>query len=166
MRERYKKALMWALYALLLLAVAVIQGVIFGRARYFGTKLSLIPVAVACIAMHGGAEDGGVFGLAAGLFWCLSGGDGGGVLIILCTLCALAAGYLCDRYLVRRLLSALIMSLLALTVCQTILFLLQCYLGTIYIGTIYTLPIQIGLSLLSCPLIYLGAWAIRKVGAK
>lgn len=73
---------MWALYALLLLAVAVIQGVIFGRARYFGTKLSLIPVAVACIAMHGGAEDGGVFGLAAGLFWCLSGGDGGGVLII------------------------------------------------------------------------------------
>lgn len=37
---------------------------------------------------------------------------------------------------------------------------------TIYIGTIYTLPIQIGLSLLSCPLIYLGAWAIRKVGAK
>lgn len=106
MRERYKKALMWALYALLLLAVAVIQGVIFGRARYFGTKLSLIPVAVACIAMHGGAEDGGVFGLAAGLFWCLSGGDGGGVLIILCTLCALAAGYLCDRYLNRNLLSA------------------------------------------------------------
>ena len=50
MRERYKKALMWALYALLLLAVAVIQGVIFGRARYFGTKLSLIPVAVACTA--------------------------------------------------------------------------------------------------------------------
>jgi len=82
------------------------------------------------------------------------------------TICGAVIGYLCDRYLVRRLLSALIMSLLALTVCQTILFLFQCYLGTIYIGTIYTLPIQIGLSLLSCPLIYLGAWAIRKVGAK
>ena len=73
---------------------------------------------------------------------------------------------LCDRYLVRRLLSALMMSLMALTFCQTVLFLFQCYLGTIYIGMITALPVQIGLSLLACPLLYLGAWAIRKVGAK
>ena len=77
MQARYKKALMWALYGLLLLVVMVLQDVVFGRARYFGTKLSLIPVAVACISMHGGAEEGGAFGLAAGTFWCLCGGDGG-----------------------------------------------------------------------------------------
>ena len=166
MQARYKKAVMWALYALLMLTVFVIQGVVFGRTRYFGTKLSLLPVALACIAMHAGAENGGVFGLAAGTFWCLSGGDGAGLLILLCTLCAVAVGYLCDRYLVRQLLSALLMSLLALVFCQTVLFLLQCYLGTIYIGMITALPVQIGLSMLACPLLYLGAWAIRKVGAK
>ena len=99
MQARYKKAVMWALYALLMLTVFVIQGVVFGRTRYFGTKLSLLPVALACIAMHAGAENGGVFGLAAGTFWCLSGGDGAGLLILLCTLCAVAVGYLCDRYL-------------------------------------------------------------------
>ena len=62
MQARYKKAVMWALYALLMLTVFVIQGVVFGRTRYFGTKLSLLPVALACIAMHAGAENGGVFG--------------------------------------------------------------------------------------------------------
>ena len=47
MQARYKKAVMWALYALLMLTVFVIQGVVFGRTRYFGTKLSLLPVALA-----------------------------------------------------------------------------------------------------------------------
>lgn len=86
--------------------------------------------------------------------------------IVLLTICGAVIGYLCDRYLVRQLLSAVLMSLLALVFCQTILFLLQCYLGTVHIGMIAALPIQIGLSLLSCPLLYLGAWAIRKVGVK
>lgn len=164
MRERYKKALMWVLYALLLLTVAVIQGVVFGRTRYFGTKLSLLPVAVACIAMHGGAEDSGVFGLAAGVFWCLSGGDGGGLLILLCTLCALAAGYLCDRYLNRNLLSAAMMCLMALVVTQTLLFLFKRYIGQTGDEGWLILLRQIGLSMLACPPVYLAAWAIRKAG--
>ena len=120
MHASYKNALMWTLYGVLFLLLAVLQTVVFGRARFFDVL----------------------------------------------TLCGAVVGYLCDRYLVRRLLSALLMSLLALTFCQTVLFLFQCYLGTIHIGTIYTLPIQIGLSLLACPPVYLGAWAIRKVGAK
>ena len=74
--------------------------------------------------------------------------------------------YNCDQFLVLQLLSAILMSLLALVFCQTLLFLFQCYLGTIHIGMITALPVQIGLSLLACPLLYLGAWAIRKVGAK
>ena len=117
-------------------------------------------------AMLCGAEAGALYGLCCGTVWCFTGASGGALHIVLMTICGAVIGYLCDRYLVRRLLSALIMSLLALTVCQTILFLFQCYLGTIHIGMITALPVQIGLSLLACPLLYLGAWAIRKVGAK
>ncbi len=164
MREKYRKLLMWALYGLLLLAVMVLQDVVFGRTRYFGTKLCLIPVAVACISMHGGAEEGGVFGLAAGTFWCLSGGDGGGMLILLCTVCALAAGYLCDRYLNRNFLSAGMMCLLTLCVMQTLLFLFKRYIGGTG-GEGWTILLrQIGLSMLAFPAVYLPAWAIRKVG--
>ena len=164
MQARYKKAVMWALYALLMLTVFVIQGVVFGRTRYFGTKLSLLPVALACIAMHAGAENGGVFGLAAGTFWCLSGGDGAGLLILLCTLCAVAVGYLCDRYLNRNFLSALMMSLLTLIVMQGLLFLFKRYLGQTGEEGWGILLKQIGLSMLACPPVYLAAWAIGKVG--
>ena len=166
MHATYKNALMWTLYGALFLLLAVLQTVVFGRPRFFGVKLSLIPVCVACVAMLAGAEAGALYGLCCGAVWCFTGAGGGAMHIVLLTVCGAVIGYLCDRYLVRRLLSAVLMSLLALVFCQTILFLLQCYLGTIRISTAYTLPIQIGLSLLSCPLIYLGAWAIRKVGAK
>ena len=73
MRKTYKNALMWALYGVLFLFMTVFQTVTFGRMRLFGVKLSLIPVAAACIAMHVGGENGAIFGLVAGLFWCLAG---------------------------------------------------------------------------------------------
>ena len=80
--------------------------------------------------MHCGAESGAIYGLVCGTVWCFTGASGGALHIVLLTLCGAVVGYLCDRYLVRRLLSALLMSLFA------------------------------------CPPVYLGAWAIRKVGAK
>ena len=166
MHATYKNALMWTLYGVLFLLIAVLQTVVFGRARFFGVKLTLIPVCIACVSMLAGAEAGALYGLCCGTVWCFTGAAGGAMHIVLLTVCGAVIGYICDRYLVRQLLSAILMSLLALIFCQTLLFLFQCYLGTIYIGTIYTLTIQIGLSLLSCPPVYLGAWAIRKVGAK
>ena len=166
MHATYKNALMWTLYGVLFVLLAVVQTVIFGRAQFFGVKLALIPVGVACVAMHCGAESGALYGLCCGTVWCFTGASGGALHIVLLTLCGAVVGYLCDRYLVRQLVSALLMSLLALAVCQSVLFLFQCYLGTVYLGTIYTLPIQIGLSLLPCPPVYVAAWAIRKVGAK
>ena len=64
MRERYKNALMWALYAALVLFVLVVQTVSFGRPRFFGVKLCFVPVLVACVSMHVGSEAGGGFGMA------------------------------------------------------------------------------------------------------
>ena len=165
MRDRYKNTLMWALYALLFLLVMVLQTVVFGRARFFGAKLSLVPVAVACIAMQCGAERGGAFGLAAGTVWCLSGGDGGGVTLVLLTVCALLSGWFCDCYLNRRLLSAALMSLLSLLVVQGALFAFKFYLGTAGSSFWRLLPVQLALSMLACPPIYWAAWGIRKAGA-
>ena len=166
MHATYKNALMWTLYGVLFLLIAVLQTVVFGRARFFGVKLTLIPVCIACVSMLAGAEAGALYGLCCGTVWCFTGAAGGAMHIVLLTVCGAVIGYICDRYLVRQLLSAILMSLLALVFCQTLLFLFQCYLDTIHIGMITALPVQIGLSLLACPLLYLGAWAIRKVGAK
>ena len=109
MRERYKNALMWGLYAALVLLILVLQTVSFGRPRFFGVKLCFVPVLVACVSMHVGSEAGCVFGMVCGLVWTLSGADGGAMHIVLLALCGAVAGYLCDRYLVRNLVSALLM---------------------------------------------------------
>ena len=166
MRKTYKNALMWALSGVLFLFMTVFQTVTFGRMRLFGVKLSLIPVTAACIAMHVGGESGAIFGLAAGLFWCLAGAAGGAIHIVLLALCGAVVGYACDRYLRRNLLSALLMSLGCLIFCQGVLFLVQVFLGHVGFGA-GLLPVlrQIGLSLLAAPPVYLAAWLIRKAGA-
>ena len=56
MHATYKNALMWTLYGVLFLLIAVLQTVVFGRARFFGVKLTLIPVCIACVSMLAGAE--------------------------------------------------------------------------------------------------------------
>jgi len=150
MRERYKNALMWGLYAALVLLILVLQTVSFGRPRFFGVKLCFVPVLVACVSMHVGSEAGCVFGMACGLVW---------------TLCGAVAGYLCDRYLVRNLVSALLMSLMCLLFCQLVLFLFKCMVSSIGIQGLLPVLAQVGLSLLLCPPVYLAAWAIRKAGA-
>ena len=58
MHATYKNALMWTLYGVLFLLIAVLQTVVFGRARFFGVKLTLIPVCIACVSMLAGAEAG------------------------------------------------------------------------------------------------------------
>lgn len=165
MRERYKNALMWGLYAALVLLILVLQTVSFGRPRFFGVKLCFVPVLAACVSMHVGSEAGCVFGMASGLVWTLSGADGGAMHIVLLALCGAVAGYLCDRYLVRNLVSALLMSLMCLLFCQLVLFLFKCMVSSIGIQGLLPVLAQVGLSLLLCPPVYLAAWAIRKAGA-
>lgn len=165
MQARYKNALMWALYGALMLMIMVLQTVVFGHTRFFSSKLCLVPVTLACVAMYTGAEDGGIFGLVTGVFWCLSGADGGGLMIVLCTLCAVFAGYLCERIFNRNLVSALMMSLMALLVCQLTLLAFKAYLGQSGAEALRPLLTQIFLSMLACPPIMLAAWLIRKAGS-
>lgn len=165
MRERYRSALMWALYSLLFLLVLVLQTVLFGQARLFHTKLSFVPVAIACIAMHNGAENGGIFALAAGTFFQLSGAEGSGLIILLLTVGALLAGYICDCFLNRNFFTSLLMSLLVLALTHLVLWVVRCYLGSAMWSDFGIQLRQILLSLLACPLLYPASRAIRKIGA-
>lgn len=58
MHATYKNALMWTLYGAFFLLLTVLQTVVFGRARFFDVKLSILPVCIACVAMLCGAEAG------------------------------------------------------------------------------------------------------------
>ena len=165
MKTRYKNVLMWALYAVLFLLVMVLQTVVFGHDRFWDTKLSLIPVVIACVSMHLGAENGGISGLAAGTLWCLSGADGGGMVILLCVICALVAGHLCDHILNRNFISAAMMCLMSLAFSQFVLLALKLYMGQTGTEGLWIFVKQVLLSMLAFPPIYLAAWIIRKAGS-
>ena len=99
MRERYKNALMWGLYAALVLLILVLQTVSFGRPRFFGVKLCFVPVLVACVSMHVGSEAGCVFGMVCGLLWDYTAGRTVGMLALEMMLLCFAVGVLVQLYL-------------------------------------------------------------------
>lgn len=155
---------MWALYSLLFLAVVLLQTVLFGRLRFFGVKLSLIPIALVCISMWSGHEAGGLFSLLAAFFWYASGADDGPLSIITLTVSGILAGYLCSSIFSRRLHTALLLCAGALLFHESILFLFKFYLGAAPLELSLWVPISAALSMLACPFIYLLSKAIGKVG--
>lgn len=164
MNQRYRNILMWALYAALFLAVMLIQTVVFGRMRFFGVKVNLMPAVVTCIGLWVGHESGGIFGLAAGLVWAFTGADDGSLSIVSFTLIGILAGWLCDSLFRRRLLPAVLLSLAALAAHELTLFLLKYYLEEAAFSLIIRVPITAGLSVTAAPILYWLAKAIGKAG--
>ena len=164
MNQRTKTALMWALFAVLFLFVLLLQTLLFGRARFFGVKLNLIPVVIVCVCLWVGHEAGGLFGLIAGFCWFLTGADDGALSIVTFTVCGILASWLCMNVFPRRFGSALLLCLGALLLHEGVLFLLKYYLEEAALSLVRWVPVTAGLSVLSCPVIYLLAKAIGKAG--
>lgn len=164
MNQKYRNIIMWALYAGLFLLVMLVQTTVFGRVRFYGVKLSLLPIAMVCIGLQIGHEAGGLFGLLAGLCWYALGADDGTMAIVTLTVAGIFSGWLCDNVFARRLLPALLLSLAALLLHEGGLFLVKYYLGSATLELGRWVPITAGLSLAACPVIYLLAKLIRKAG--
>ena len=156
---------MWGLYALLFLLVMLLQTTVFGRLRFFGVKLSLLPSLLVCIAMHTGHEAGGLFGLLAALFWSMAGGDNGSLCILTFTLCGILSGWLCDVFFPKRIYSAAILAAAGLLLHEGAVFLLQFYLSAADGRLLWWVPLTVVLSMPAVPFLYLLAKAIRKAGA-
>jgi len=164
MNQRTKSIIMWLLYAVLFLAVMLIQTVLFGRLRFVGVKLNLLPIVMACIGLWTGHESGGLFGLIAGLVWSATGADDGSLSIVSFTLIGIFAGWLCDSVFPRRFLPALGLSFSAVFLHELARFLLKYYLESAAGSLFFWVPVTAGLSLLTAPVLYLLAKAIGKAG--
>ena len=164
MNQRTKSTLMWVLFSALFLFTVLAQTLVFGRVRFFGVKLNLLPVVIVCVCLWVRHEAGGLFGLATGLFWFLMGADDGSLSIVTFTACGILASWLCGNLFPRRFGSALILCLGALLLHEGLLFLLKYYLEEAAWSLALWVPVTAGLSVLSCPVIYLLAKAIGKAG--
>ena len=80
----------WVLYALLVMVALVLQDTLLGRIRFCGATTDLAVCAIILIGMLEGAEKGGAFALAAGIFYFLSGSAPGFYVVALLTAVTIA----------------------------------------------------------------------------
>lgn len=165
MNKTYRNWIMYALYAMLFVTVIVLQTVIFGDRKFFGVKISLIPVVIVCIAMRLEHEPAAFFSLGAGLFWQLSGADGGSLAIVTLPVIGILTAWLFQYYYAPRLPMALLFSVGAVLIHEGSLFLIKCYLEqALWSGWLWV-PLQAALAVPVCLVLYLPAKWLRKAGA-
>ena len=88
----------WVLYSLLVMVALVLQDTLLGRIRICGATTDLAVCAIILIGMLEGAEEGGVFALAASVFYYLSGSAPGPYVIALVTGATIATALFRQSY--------------------------------------------------------------------
>lgn len=164
-REQATDILRWTLYSILFLLVMLVQTIVLPQIKVTGITLCVVPICLVCISVQEGAERGTLFALIASIIFCLSGISEGPIYIALLSLIAALSGAICDNYYTRSFIPALVLSMMGLTICEGLVFLFRVSTtgtdGTLWHTVL--LPVIL-LSLLAFPLIYLGAWAISRIG--
>ena len=74
--------LKWALYALVLVVLSVVQDVLLSRFSIFGTTTELVPCGIFLIVVAEGMETGSVFSLIAACCYLFSGSAAGNYVTI------------------------------------------------------------------------------------
>lgn len=84
----------WLFYALALLPLVLLDGLVLGRVSFYGARPHLLPLAVILVAIWEGATAGAAYGLYAGFFASLLGHGTKGSFLFLLSLLGLGVGYL------------------------------------------------------------------------
>lgn len=165
LKQRLLSVLKWTCYTALFLVSILTQTAIPASRGVLGLPLFCVPVAVSCIAMHEGAEKGGLFALIGATVWCLSGTDYGSAQIITLTIVGVLSGGLCQVLLTRRFFPAVLLSAGALVLNEGVCFGLRLYLGGASQEQFVTVLLPaLGFSMLCVPLTYLFTRLIAKLG--
>lgn len=91
--SRQNSVYKWLLYAAALLPFCFLDGVVFGRIDFLGSRPFLLPLAVSVVAILEGVTAGAGYGLYAGLLASLLGHGSKGVFIFLLSLLGVLVGY-------------------------------------------------------------------------
>lgn len=126
----------WAVYALGLLPIWVLDAFVLSRYPLFGVTPILLPVAAAAVAVLEGSAGGAGFALWIGLIWTLSYPGVPAAMIFLLTLSGLLVGTL-SQYALR---SSFVGCMVCSAACLALLELFQVASGVIVqLGPLYAL---------------------------
>ncbi len=155
-----------ALYVLILILAELIQTSVFGSLR-LGIIPCVMPVAVSCISVREGAENGGIFGLAGGCLWAWSTHLSyyGAWCIVAMTAVGVLAGLVVERFLLQGIKTALTISAGAVILTDGLYTLFSLFSRIAPFYSIFTtfLPGAV-ISMILCLLFYPLTLAVSRIG--
>lgn len=156
----------WFIYSLGLLPVWMLDAFILNRFPVWGVSPSLLPLAVAAVAVLEGSCGGAGFGLGVGLLWVLTYPTGGSWLVLLLTLAGMAMGATSQYALSKSYPGFLLCSLAVMTLLDIPRIIHRFLFQFVDLTALFHLAArECLLSLLWSPVVYLIFWLVyRRVG--
>lgn len=156
--------LRWVLYALVLLAVSLLQDVILCHLDIFGATTDLVPCAIFLISMLLGAERCCLFALISSALFQFSGAGPGYQAIAAITFLCIFGAMFRQSYLRRGFFSCLLCTAVCVMVYEVLMFGFALLLGQTHVLRIFVVLVTGLLTLISIPVLYPIAGAIDKIG--
>ncbi len=165
-QKQRKTLLKWLLYALVLLALSVLQDVLLCRVRIFGATTELVICGIFLICLAEGVESGSVFALIASGLYLFSGTAAGIYSIVFITFLAVAVTYFRQAYLKKGFLAVMLCAIFAITVYEMLVFFIGAFLGMTTLSRIGGFFTTAMLTNLTAPLLYPVIRSISTIGGQ
>ena len=165
-QKQRKTLLKWLLYALVLVALSVVQDVLLCRVRLFGATTELVPCGIFLICLAEGMESGSVFALVSACVYLFSGTAAGIYSFVFITFLAVLVAYFRQAFLQKSFLAAMVCTAVAMVAYEMLVFAIGWFLGL-------TIPARAGgffltavLTVLTAPVIYPVIRSISTIGGQ
>ena len=153
-RQQQKKLLKWALYALLLVVLSVVQDVVLCRLRIDGGTTDLVPCAIFLVCLCEGTQRGCIFALVAAFLYLRSGSAPGPHVLVLITVLATVSTALYQAYLRPGFPAALLCLTLSMCFYEMGIFGFCLLLEQVTFGRYMSFVVPAVLTLLAAPVLY------------
>jgi len=165
-KQQQKTFLKWSLYALLLVALSVIQDVLLSPVRLLGATTELVPCGIFLICIIEGTQSGSVFALVSSLLYLFSGTAAGPYSMVAITFLSVAVCMFRQAFLQEGFFAALLCCTVAMTVYELVNFVFGLFLALTPPSRFYGFMITTALSLIAVPVLYPLLKAINTIGGK
>lgn len=153
-KQQRRSVLKWTLYAVMLVALSVLQDVLLSRFRFLGGTTELVPCGIFLICVLEGVEKGSIFSLIASFCYLFSGSAAGYYSVMFLTALAIGVTAFRQSYLQRGFGAALLCVSVAMTVYEFAVFLIVVFLGQAPWSAFPGFVVTISLTLPAVPVLY------------
>lgn len=156
--------LKWALYALVLVLLSLVQDVLLCQLNILGATTELVPVGIFLICLLEGSETGSIFLLVSSCIYVFSGTPAGNYCIVFITVFGLLATFLRQSFLQKGLPAAALCVFLAMFLYEMAVYVIGLFFSQTYGGRIGVFILTAVLSMVILPVLYPVFCAISKIG--